>query len=156
VVNHNQVRSEFYNEYDFNGLEPFTLLIIENDQLFELIVNQSSVRLRELDCKKPYMYSSSTLYGTAIMEDRILTFYQWYYKRENITQEDVLLFHQKFLYKDEKEKPENQTNNILNTVSITSVYKTSQMAQIHYFDLINDIHMRKSLVLKNSILEHLE
>lgn len=143
----------FYNTYNFKELEPFTLLIIEADLMFELIVNESNVRLKELDKKKPFIYSSSTLYTDVSIEERRLVFFEWYYKSQKISQQDALNFHHQFLFEKEKDKSKILGDFILNTVSITSIYKTFDMAEIKYADQINDIQLKKILKLKKPILE---
>lgn len=147
--------NDFYKAYNFNELEPFTLLVIEDDVMFELIINESNIKLKELDRKKPYIYSSSSLYTDKSVEDRRLAFFEWYYNKKNISQEDALSFHDKFLFEDEKDKSKIWGEFILNTVSITSIYKTFDRAEILYADLINDMRLKKVLKLKKPILEQL-
>lgn len=146
----------FYNSYDFSELEPFTLLVFEDNNMFELIVNESNISMKELDVKKPHIYSSSSLYTENSKEDRRLNFFEWYYKSKEITQDEVLNFHQKFLFEKEKDKSKIWGDFILNTVSITSVYKTYVRAKIHYSDQLNDIQLKKVLNLKGPVLAHLD
>ena len=143
----------FYKEYNFENLEPFTLLILEKNEMYELISNESYIRLKELDRKKPHIYSSSSLYTDNSKEERRLRFFEWYYKSNNISQADALNFHNNFLFEKEKDKSKIWGDFILNTVSITSIHKTFEMAEIWYSDLINDIQLKKILKLKRPILE---
>lgn len=144
---------QFFNNYNFNGLEPFTLLIFEDEKMFELVVNESGINLTELNTKKPYMYSSFSLYSEISAEERRLNFFEWYYSKQNINQEDILKFHENFLFEDEKDKSKILDGYILNTVSITSIYNTSIAATIFYSDQLNDIHLKKILRLKKPIVE---
>lgn len=138
----------FYKEYNFENLEPFTLLILEKNEMYELISNDSHLRLKELDRKRPHIYSSSSLYTDNSKEERRLTFFEWYYNSQNISQEDVLNFHDKFLFENEKDKSKIWGDFILNTVSITSIHKTYKMAEIQYSDKLNDIQLKKVLKFK--------
>ncbi len=146
----------FYKAYNFNELEPFTFLVIEDDVMFELIVNESNVRLKELDRKRPYIYSSTSLYTDNSMEERRLVFFEWYYKSQNISQLDAVNFHHKFLFETEKDKRKIVGDYILNTVSITSIHKTFNRTEILYADQINDIQLKKVLKLKKPILEQFD
>ena len=145
----------FYNNYNFSDLEPFTLLLLEEDRMFELIVNESGNSLTELNKKKPYIYSSTSLYSINSAEDRKLTFFEWYYKNQSISQEDALRFHEKFLFENEKDKSKIWGGFILNTVSITSIFKTSKEASVYYIDRLNDIQLTKVLNFKKPLLGHL-
>lgn len=144
----------FYNNYNFDELEPFTLLLFEEDKMYELIVNESEKSLTELDKKKPHMYSSTSLYTLNSSEERKLTFLEWYYKKQQLSQEDVLKFHEKFLFEDEKDKSKIWGGYILNTVSITSIFKTAKTATVYYTDQLNDIQLKKVLKMKKPVLEH--
>lgn len=145
--------NDFYNSYNFNKLEPFTLLLIEDDVMFELIVNESSIKLKELDRKKPYIYSSTSLYTQNSMEERRLAFFEWYYKSQNISPLDAVKFHHNFLFEKEKDKRKVVGDYILNTVSITSIFKNNNRAEILYADQINDLQLRKILLLKKPVVE---
>ena len=56
---------EFFNDYDFKGLEPFTLLVFENGNIFETVLDEDQVQFRKIKPDKPFIYSSSTLYTPA-------------------------------------------------------------------------------------------
>lgn len=145
----------FYNTYNFNKLEPFTLLVFEDNTIFELIVNESNIRLKELDAKRPHIFSSNSLYTKDSIENRRLIFQEWYYKSLNISQDETMRFHQKFLFENEKDKSRILGEYILNTVSITSIFKTFDHAEIYYSDRLNDIQLKKILNIKNPIVEQI-
>ncbi len=146
----------FYNSYNFNELEPFTLLVFEDNNMFELIVNESNISMKELDVKKPHIYSSSSLYTDKSKEERRLSFFEWFYKTQNISQETAMKFHHNFLFEKEKDKSKIWGDYILNTVSITSVYSTLDKAEIHYSDQFNDIQLKKVINIKKPVLVHLD
>jgi len=43
---------EFYDQYNFKELEPFTLLVFEDGKMYELIVNELYLKSNELNPKK--------------------------------------------------------------------------------------------------------
>jgi len=52
----------FVKEYSFKGLEPFTLIVFQNDILRELKWDGENVFCKELNANQPHIWSSATLY----------------------------------------------------------------------------------------------
>ena len=146
----------FYNEpedfvanYDFNGLEPFTLLFVyscdETDRvkLYELTWDESTAKLISLDSTLPQIWSSVTLYSEAIISARKQWFDRWLHNNNRYTSDGVLFFHHF--------AGEGETNNdlIMNrgakkTVSICCINKSISFTDIIYEDLISKkLHKNK-------------
>lgn len=144
--------SEFVKEYEFVGYEPFTLLIFENDKMLELVCNENDIQYKELNPKKPYMYSSTSLYPDSRITDRRLDFLEWYYSKSKISQEDILNYHKQLLFEDEPDKSKIIGDFILNTVSTTSIDLSEKSSVVLYQDYINDIYLTKNLKIKKADL----
>lgn len=141
--------ASFYSNYSFEGLEPFTLIVLENKQLFEIRMEEKIVRIRELDRNIPHIYSSSTLYSPEIAHDRKLEFHEWLKTQESFTQGEMIKLHSEFRYELlNSEKPVNN-NAILKTVSTTSILKNETNADVLYFDRVNDMQLIRKLKFKN-------
>jgi uncharacterized protein with NRDE domain len=129
----------FKDDYDFSGIEPFTLLIIEHDslKLFEFIQTETNIHYRELNAHQPAIWSSTTLYSNEARNLRLTMFSEWLLNRKIYSQEAIIQFHK---YKEshiEKEGIMIDRNSILKTVSLTSVMKTDQNSiSIYYEDFI--------------------
>jgi len=135
----------FYDQYNFKDLEPFTLLVFEEGQIFELIVNESDRKLNEISSKQPYIYSSSSLYSKSRIEDRRLNFLEWYYAQKQISQYEILNYHSQLHFEDELDKSLIIGEFILNTVSTTSINFSEKVADIFYQDHFNDMRLNKKL-----------
>jgi len=144
----------FYDHYNFKDLEPFTLLVFEEGQMYELIVNELSQKFNKLNPKNPYIYSSSSLYSKLRIEERRLNFLEWYYAQKQISQQDILSFHSKLHFEDELDKSLIKGEHILNTVSTTSINMSGNMAEVLYLDHFNDMQLKKNLKLRKFNLAH--
>ena len=129
---------EFLSSYDFQGIEPFTLVLIdslEETQVTELIWDGEKPHIKKLDPTKAYIWSSATLYPKAIAEQRASWFSQWLDDHEAYEQADIIGFHkyggQGDLWNDFVMKRGDN----LQTVSITSISKEEQYSMV-YEDLL--------------------
>lgn len=61
---------DFFEEFEFHGLEPFTMIIREARSLYEFRWDGNRKHIKRLDITKEYIWSSSTLYGLKIQEER--------------------------------------------------------------------------------------
>jgi uncharacterized protein with NRDE domain len=135
----------FYKTYQFNGLEPFTMIVYENGKLIELIHDEQFIRVKNLDPAKPHIYSSTPLYSKENMMIRREKLFSWYYQNAKINQNEIVNLHKSFLYELENNKL--PVNEIIRTVSITSIDKLVKKADVAYIDMINDVHLKKSMRL---------
>lgn len=146
---------EFISKYNFENLEPFTLLVFEYGKIFELIHNENGIQSNSLDPSKAFIYSSTTLYSEERIHDKKLNFLEWYFYNEELDQSMILDFHRNYLYENEEDKSILPEGVILKTVSITSLSMSSSSSKVDYFDLVNDIHLWNSQKIVSSISENL-
>lgn len=128
----------FINDYNFTGIEPFTLIIIEN--LNELIIHELKWDGKELfnkkiDTSKPRIWSSVTLYSPKIIEMRE----QWFadFLKQPLSTEKVLDFHQYAGVGDVRNDIRMSRDNILKTLSTTQYVINEKLFTIYYEDLVN-------------------
>jgi uncharacterized protein with NRDE domain len=69
--------AQFVTNYYFDGIEPFTMVIVDNGKLFDFRWDGAAKHLLELDPEKPHIWSSSTLYNDEIKNKRIAWFQNW-------------------------------------------------------------------------------
>ena len=62
--------SSWLQHFDFSGIEPFTLIIIEGQSFFEFRWDGQLKHIKNLDKTDPYTWSSCTLYDRDMQEKR--------------------------------------------------------------------------------------
>ena len=126
--------------YDLNGVEPFTLLILDWFDLFEfweLVWDGERKYLKQLDTTKPIIYSSSTLYNKKMRQKRQIWFDNWLNGNPNYSQADILNFHE-IAGEGNIEESVFMKRSYVETVSITSIHKKEAAAKWFYHDTITD------------------
>ncbi len=127
----------FKAEYNFEGIEPFTLLIMgfESRSLDEMIWDGNQVHHQKLNPEIPNIWSSVTLYSEDIITKRQDWFHEWLLTNPDFHTENVVNFHK-------KAGTGNPDIDILmnrdhvRTVSITSVYRSNILYGMYYEDMI--------------------
>jgi uncharacterized protein with NRDE domain len=128
---------DFWEEIDLENIEPFTLVLFQNNALFQLRWNGIHKETTPLDIHKNHVWSSSTLYSREIREKRSNWFYSFLETNPRISETEMLRFHRY----TEEENQENglviNRNDEMKTLSITqSVIEKNKVAILHY-DLIH-------------------
>ncbi len=137
VFKHNTA-ADFYNQFDFHDLEPFTLIIFSLESIHQITWDGSQSHMTEFE-SKPLIWSSSTLYDSDQKRLRKQWFDEW--KKNHPSQKwntpEILKFHQQF----NKEIPESSIKMIrprVATISTTSIKYSIENSSVTYIDyLIN-------------------
>ncbi len=134
----------FINEYDFNGFEPFTLIIIKNcpRSLFLLRWDETNLTLTELDHNQGYIWSSCTLYDIENQSNREKWFRSFLNDTKAIKQRDIIKFHSCTEINDLDNGLVIKRTDLMQTVSITSVSCNENRIKIYYHDLRNNKEYR--------------
>lgn len=133
--------TRFSKNYDFNGIEPFTLVIVNTcTETQKIILNEirwngNTITKTLLDSALPHIWSSATLYTIDTIKKRECWFNEWVNKQTLYTQDAILFFHRfagdGSLYNDLMiNRGEKKT------VSITSIHKKTAYSEIVYEDLL--------------------
>lgn len=133
---------QFANNYNFEGIEPFTLLMVyvctetQLIQLHELKWDENQATLIAHDATLPHIWSSVTLYTTDVIQLRKQWFEEWLRKNENYTPQDILFFHH---FGGEGKLANDLIINRGNkkTVSISCIHKHLLSTEIIYEDIVN-------------------
>ncbi len=137
---------DFWKEIDLENIEPFTMVLFQNKQLFQLRWNGIEKETVSLDPNKNYVWSSSTLYSKDIREIRSNWFFDFIASKPEISEKEMLHFHRH----TENENQENglviNRNDSLKTLSITqSIIEKNKVSIMHY-DLIAQKEFSKTFI----------
>jgi len=148
----------FYNDpekftrlYDFNGIEPFTLILAyscsetEKVQLHELKWDSVKAELITHDSSLPQIWSSVTLYSPDVISERRNWFDIWLSENSSYTTDTILFFHH-FGGNGSSENDLMINRSTKKTVSVCCIDKHLSHTDIIYEDIVNK-QIQKSKVI---------
>ncbi|MEZ0486363.1 NRDE family protein [Fibrella aquatica] len=124
----------FSDTYDFEGIEPFTLLIATVGRLVELRWNGSRLFMHDKDPDRPHIWSSLTLYSPIIIAQREDWFRDWQHQHPNPTVDSIRWFHQNAGDGDSTNSVRMNRNNELLTLSLSSIVHQEAQVEFIYKD----------------------
>lgn len=130
----------FSNNYQFAGIEPFTLVIVNaNDFVIkELTWTGEKLVTRNIEWNEPHIWSSSTLYSPGVVSQRATWFTDFLRNNDTYEAEEILNFHRFGGNGDPHNDLLMNRNNVLRTVSITQFEFLNHDFRLSYYDLLND------------------
>lgn len=137
---------KYFDELDLTGIESFTIIILEKLFLFECRWNGVKKFYKQLPVTEAYIWSSVTLYDTAISQKREAWFTEWMQSNPSPVQKDIINFHHFTGDGDIKNNLVMNRDNVLKTVSITSMDLTKESGTIVYHDLQNNLQSIQQLL----------
>jgi hypothetical protein len=137
----------FWQEINLDNIEPFTLVLFQDNELFQLRWDGKDKECISLDTKKNHVWSSVTLYPKEIRENRADWFHSFLDSNAILSETEMLHFHRH----TENDNPENglviNRNDELKTLSITqSVTEMNKVSILHY-DLIANEDFETSFII---------
>ena len=137
---------DFWIEIDLDNIEPFTLVLFQNNALFQLRWNGKEKERITLDIHQNHIWSSSTLYPLAIREKRANWFHAFMNQNPEITESKMHDFHRYTETGNDENGLVINRNNELKTLSITqAVIEKNKVAILHY-DLISQQDFSTSFI----------
>ena len=131
---------------DLSDIEPFTLIMYYQHQLFQLQWDGNQKDLAVLDSRLHYIWSSSTLYPENIREERKQWFADFMADKGVVESNDLLDFHT-------NTKPEDKTNGLIinrnqdtTTKNITQLVLQNNRSTFIHQDLVRNAHFSKTLI----------
>lgn len=125
----------YFHQLGLDQIEPFTLVLLEKDNLYECRWDGNDKHYQQLKKHRPYIWSSSTLYEKAIVEKREQWFAAFLSRNPHPTQKDILEFHQFTGDGDAQNDLLMEREGVYSTVSITSMLLTGDRGSMKYLDL---------------------
>jgi uncharacterized protein with NRDE domain len=132
----------FVKQYDFTGLEPFTLIIIASgaQQIHEIRWDGAYLHYTTKNAAQPQIWSSASLYDAKVVLERVKWFEQFLSSNPNPTPDDMLRFHHFGGGENGQNSVLMNRNNILKTISITSVEHLYMHAKVHHENRLTEEH----------------
>jgi hypothetical protein len=144
----------WFATYNFTGIEPFTLVIVQSgsDQggrylhhqpvkrLWEVRWDGQTPHIRQLIPQLPQIWSSVTLYSDEVIARRQHWFGDWLRQRSNsaFTVEAIRDFHKQAGIGDNANALQMNRGNGMQTVSLTTIQHEGNQANMCYEDLLNN------------------
>ena len=123
---------------DLTDIEPFTLLVLENKQPFQLQWSGDDKSTIELEVNQTYIWSSSTLYTPEIQQQRAEWFTQYMNDNKEISAEKMRFFHKNTEIKDSKNGLIINRDNLYKTLSVTQTVISENSISVDHSDLIEN------------------
>lgn len=129
---------EYWEVIELENVEPFTLVLFQDYQLFQLRWNGNTKNRVDLDASKNHIWSSSTLYPKEIREQRSNWFYKFMETKQEPDETEMFDFHRY----TENSNAENgliiNRADALKTLTITQTVIQDQKTEMHHYDLIEE------------------
>lgn len=129
--------NDFFEKFDFKGIEPFTMIIFDDGKLYEFRWDEKEKYIAQLDISKQYIWASSTLYSEEWQAKRKEWFEDWKKENPEISQSTILDFHKNGGEGNSKFDVVMNWDNKVRTTSITSILKNEKQMSMRYEDLLN-------------------
>ena len=141
--------SSTFSKIDLANIQPFTIILLENNSLYELRWDGSERTCRQLPVNSPHIWSSATLYDEAAKKQRESWFEMFLNKTTTPTQQDIIQFHSTGGIGDSNTDMKMSRKNGYATVSITNILITESRTVMKYMDLLNDANTEISIALSS-------
>lgn len=131
---------DFILNYNFDGIEPFTIVIIRLDKelmLEELHWDGSNFHYRNLDPQKPAIWASCVLFDDENQNLRQIKFNNWF-SGNDFSKESVLNFHKYIGADDLHSAVLMNRKNKVQTLSITQIRKSDKKLAMYYENFLED------------------
>lgn len=129
--------TDFFENFDFGGMEPFTMVIFDDERLYELRWDEKETHVKKLDPSKTHLWASCTLYADEWQEKRKQWFADWKQKYSVVNQNNVLDFHRNAGEGNSRYDVVMNYKDIVRTTSITSIINTNEKMSLRYEDLLD-------------------
>ena len=138
---------EEWNLIDLSDIEPFTIVLFQNKELYQLRWNEVEKSTLNLDVNQSYIWSSSTLYPKEIREHRAEIF-QNFIALNEISAKKLFQFHRYAKEDDQENGLIINRNNEMKTLSITQTIIQENKVVISYHDLKNQEEFTNSITIQ--------
>jgi uncharacterized protein with NRDE domain len=122
---------DFLEQINLNGIEPFTMVIADQQYLFELRWDEEVKHIKTLDRAEAYVWSSCTLYGNEAIRQRSVWFYKELNKVERHSPETIVNIHRAGGEKDRSIGFLMNWDDQVRTISISQIKSSNSLELLH-------------------------
>ncbi|HAA10851.1 MAG TPA: hypothetical protein DCE41_03790 [Cytophagales bacterium] len=129
---------EFVKNYDFSGVEPFTLLMIYDDReraVMEMRWDGENQWQKFHHPASPHIWAANMLYDEHAQQLRKKWFKEWLDEKPEFSQENIMKFHYEAGAEDPYNAMRMNRQNRVATISTTSLLMSPGHCNMHYHDL---------------------
>jgi hypothetical protein len=130
---------EAMKQYDFSGIENFTIILWEQEQLREIKWDGKTLNTKNYNPRQAHIWSSVTLYDKEMINERHEWFSNWIASQTYISHQNILNFHSNTEAENKEFGLRISRNNNISTTSITSLCIQNQTAHFYHKDYIQHI-----------------
>lgn len=143
-----QNAEQFFQAFEFTGLEPFTFIIYDKGKLYDVHWDENDPNVRALAVNQSHIWSSSTLYEPERQQQREQWFAQWRAQNPAPTSEAILDFHRHGGEGDPAYNLVMNRFNLVCTTSITHLNGSGNQIAMQYQNLLRQTQERTVLPLQ--------
>lgn len=126
-----------FSSISLKGVEPFTLIVFQNNKLVELKWDEKQKYALEHSVSEPHIWSSSTLYNQAQRALRSHWFEDFSTKNNPLSPEKILSFHKNTQVENTEYGLVINREDITKTLSITQLLLQNNHIEMTYVDMEN-------------------
>jgi hypothetical protein len=138
---------EEWETIDLSEIEPFTIVLFQDEKLHQLRWNEVEKTTLNLDVNQSHIWSSSTLYPKEIREQRAELFQNFITSNE-ISPEQLFHFHRYAKNNDSENGLIINRNDEMKTLSITQTIIQENKVVLSYHDLQNQEEFTNSITIQ--------
>jgi len=137
----------FWETIDLVDVEPFTLVLYQDQKLYQLRWNGTRKSRLDLDATQPYLWSSSTLYPKEIRAKRAQWFLDFLALNPEPTESELFDFHKNTNTDNTENGLVINRNEVLKTLSITQSVIEQNKLVLKYDDLMSENQTSNSFMI---------
>lgn len=135
-------------QVDLSRVAPFTLVIYDGERFIQLVWNGQMKHIQTLDQSQTHFWSSVTLYPPEVRQWRKGLFTDWSGRNIPWKQNDIMAFHTHGGQGDKENDFVMNRDEVVKTLSVTSVLHTPENVQIQHRNLETGAHVKRNLHLR--------
>jgi hypothetical protein len=126
----------FYEDADFSGVEPFTLILIKDSAFHKFRWDGLWKYIKEMDRSQPGIWSSVTLYDRAVRDQREKWFNAWLNSHKHSPGYDIAEFHLSCHGNERDNDILMKRSSGLQTLSVSQIRNENSQISFRYIDLL--------------------